>query len=533
MSDWKEITTSVERGDFVTTPQGDGRVMRVSQAQRTAHVMTGDGNTLEVPLDQVKKGSSPTPQGEFKVGDKVKLKDTGAEGKVVNVSDKRGIEFKHKANGKRKWVSKDEVEPLTPQQPTPQPKEERRLFKKGDRVILKAGARYGYQRDDWGEGDFPEAIVIDDEPDNLSASDVSVNIKSVQRGYRNVYPHDDLELVEDKKEEKEEQAPEVQKEDKVAATGDGLLEIMRLQDYMEKQIDNKVDGELKELRDLAKANAKLEITIDGKTTRVEGKRHRQLETLITYTALRLPTLLVGMAGTGKTHAGEQASEALDIPFYSMSVGAQTSKTDIIGYMDANGKYVKTFFREAYENGGVFLMDEIDAGNANVLIQVNAALSNGLCAFPDAMVKKHKDFVFIASANTYGTGASRQYVGRNQLDAATLDRFAIIDWEIDDELEQSLAIGVYGQAWYQAVKAARGYVADHNIRAVVSPRATLKGSQLLAAGIHVDEVVKAVLLGSVPQDKKADVTKVAVDIFDTVSRDVPSKVKEAIGEELPF
>lgn len=285
-----------------------------------------------------------------------------------------------------------------------------------------------------------------------------------------------------------------------------------ISEQVTKQIDETVTGEFKELRKQAQQNAKLDVTVNGKTNTIQGLRHTQLEELIKYATLRLPVLMVGMAGTGKTHAAEQVAEALGLNHYTMSVGAQTSKSDIIGFVHANGGYVKTHFRTAFEEGGVFLMDEIDAGNANVLIQINAALSNGACAFPDKMVKKHDDFVFLASANTYGTGMNRQYVGRNQLDAATLDRFTIIDWDIDANLEEALAIGNQGKAWYEVVKAVRYFVSKHNIRALITPRATQKGSILLQNGFKIEEVIPAVMLGSVPDDKKEEVTKVAIAAF---------------------
>lgn len=276
------------------------------------------------------------------------------------------------------------------------------------------------------------------------------------------------------------------------------------------QIQKSISAESAEIKELIKSNAKLEVKIGDKIKIVKGRRHIQFENLVTVCSLRLNALMVGMAGTGKTHAAEQAAEALGLPFYTMSVGAQTSKTDIIGYMNASGEYVRTHFREAYEHGGVFLMDEIDAGNANVLIQVNAALSNNACAFPDQMVSRHKDFIFIASANTYGNGANRQYVGRNQLDAATLDRFIVIDWLIDAELEKSLAGG--NEKWYEAVLAGRKYVTDRGVRALITPRCTQKGAQLLNSGIAVESVIDAVALQSVPDDQKADVKKVMVDAY---------------------
>lgn len=285
-----------------------------------------------------------------------------------------------------------------------------------------------------------------------------------------------------------------------------------ISEQVTQEIEARVDSEFTEFKKVAQQNAKLDVTINNIENVVTGLRHNQLEELIRITALRLPILMVGMAGTGKTFSAEQAATALGLPFYTMSVGAQTSKSDIIGYMNANGGYVRTMFREAYENGGVFLMDEIDAGNANVLIQINAALSNGVTAFPDTMIKRHKDFVFIASANTFGTGMNRQYVGRNQLDAATLDRFTVVEWNIDNVLEEKLSVGDHGKKWFEAVKAARYFIQKHSIRALITPRATEKGSLLLHNGFHIDKVIPAVLLGSVPDDKKSEITKIAKDAY---------------------
>ena len=92
---------------------------------------------------------------------------------------------------------------------------------------------------------------------------------------------------------------------------------------------------------------------------------------------------------------------------------------------------------------MFLLDEIDAGNANTLVFINAALSGNICSVPNrqdkTIAEKHPNFVCIAAANTFGNGADRQYVGRNQLDAATLDRFRIgtIYMNYDAKLEERI------------------------------------------------------------------------------------------------
>ena len=551
----------ITRGDMVDTPHGRGKVVRISGAQNTAHVAMESGGTLEIPMEQITqspqggKSEAKQPSGqpqegkqevtELKVGDKVRRISDGARGTISRVLMSGSVEFKHSANGKKTIQSRENIEKIEKPSDIPQdnPSDDKE-FKVGDRVrgkgdnkytgtVLKVGKPHDINEITVARDDGMGHDADGDAPDGNGWWVDSNNLEHLPPEEDPKAPKQE-DKKEDKKEDKDKGEQPKDTKDVVEQTGDGLMGLMQLKEHLEKRIDEQVDGELAELREAVKSHRKLDITIGDEHHVLEGSTHKQLETLITYAALRLPVLLVGMAGTGKTHAGEQVSEALKVPFYAMSVGAQTSKSDIIGYMDANGRYVKTFFRDAYENGGVFLMDEIDAGNANVLIQVNAALSNGLCAFPDAMVRKHEDFIFVASANTYGNGASRQYVGRNQLDAATLDRFAIIDWKIDDELERSLSVGTYGDAWYKAVVASRKFVADKGIRAVISPRATQKGSRLLASGVHVSEVISAVLLGSVPEDKREDVTKVATTIFDGEAKDVPSKVKEAIQTaDYPF
>lgn len=110
-------------------------------------------------------------------------------------------------------------------------------------------------------------------------------------------------------------------------------------------------------------------------------------------------------------------------------------------------------------------------------------------FPDKKVERHKDFYCIAAANTYGLGADRAYIGRNQLDAASLDRFVFFDWNIDENLERKLADD---DIWVNYVQKVRSAVQDLGIRLVISPRASIYGATLLQAGIDRREVEQNVL-----------------------------------------
>jgi len=197
--------------------------------------------------------------------------------------------------------------------------------------------------------------------------------------------------------------------------------------------------------------------------------------------------LVGPAGSGKTTIAAQAAEALELPFYS--TGAVGMAYQLQGFINAEGKYMETDLYRAYVNGGVFLFDEIDASSAQALLAFNAIAANDLAAFPCGTVKRHADFVIIAAANTFGAGADAQYVGRAQLDAATLDRFSFLPMDYDERLELAISPN---DAWTRHVQAFRKAVRDLKLRHVVSPRASIKGGKLLSSGLSWDRVEAMVL-----------------------------------------
>lgn len=218
---------------------------------------------------------------------------------------------------------------------------------------------------------------------------------------------------------------------------------------------------------------------NGKKSEVE-LAHEMTEQVLSYISGRIPLLLVGPAGSGKTYIAINVAKLLDLPYYSISVNEQTSKSDFLGYKDANGKLVETNFRKAYEHGGVFIIDEIDAGNPNILTVVNSALSNDTCPFPDGMVKRHEDFVAVCTANTFGEGESLQYIGRNILDAATKDRFASLYVDYSDTLETVL-VPTYRNLLIEL----RAHFKKNNVLTVISTRSGLRLEKLREAKDFVD------------------------------------------------
>lgn len=231
-----------------------------------------------------------------------------------------------------------------------------------------------------------------------------------------------------------------------------------------------------------RTNPTLEIKLNNNElkTKIECC-HGMFETILKHIETNEPLFLTGPAGSGKSTIAEQAALALGYEFGAISVCAQTTKSDFLGYMDANGRYVSTMFRKIYETGGMFLIDEIDAGNPNVLAVLNAALSGSQFAFPDGLVKKNEKFILIATANTLGKG-SAEYVGRNQLDLATLDRFNFIFVDYDKKLEKTLAPKKYHEHLRRIYKI-REFINEKDMKIIVSTRSIIKIMKLLENGFQ--------------------------------------------------
>lgn len=233
--------------------------------------------------------------------------------------------------------------------------------------------------------------------------------------------------------------------------------------------------------------------------------HDQLEHLLKATSMgaNRPILLTGEAGSFKSHTAQQVAELLGFDFYSLSVGEQSTQAHLLGFIDATGNYRSTAFRKAFEHGGVFLLDEIDAGNPNVLLAINTGMSNGFVDFPDEQVTIHKDFRLIATANTFGNGANAQYVGRNKLDLATSNRFYKIHWRTDWKIVELLT---NHDAWFKVFMEVKRICENQLDGVLMGSRNCMYGADALRVGIPFDEVFESVITNGLGEDDKATLDK---------------------------
>lgn len=225
--------------------------------------------------------------------------------------------------------------------------------------------------------------------------------------------------------------------------------------------------------------------------KLDGLLHYATEDVIKIVAMNHPLMMVGPAGCGKTTIAEHTAKALSLDFYITSTINDTH--ELMGFVDGHGKYHSTAFRQAFEYGGLWVADEIDAWDASALLAANSALANGYATVPDCEtpVSRSPSFRMVATANTFGNGADRVYIGRNELDAASLDRFATLNVDYDLNLERMFAAG--NIEWLEYVWSIRKKIIEKKIRHVASSRAIAKGAEALANGLAWNSVVEWYLM----------------------------------------
>lgn len=227
---------------------------------------------------------------------------------------------------------------------------------------------------------------------------------------------------------------------------------------------------------------------------VEGVFHEVFDKVLIYVGAGYPVMLVGEAGTGKNVICEQISKALKIPFYFMN--KVSDEYQLKGFMDANGKYVETPLYRAMKDGGVFMLDEMDASDETALEVLHSVLSNQYLTFPNGeFVKCHKHFRVVAGCNTFGTGATYMYTGRRQLDAATLNRFITTKVDYSPTIEESLTSDKELLAF---IRKFRQCCREFGINHVVSYR-NITQLDTFADLVGVDEILRDGLLKNLEKD----------------------------------
>ena len=243
--------------------------------------------------------------------------------------------------------------------------------------------------------------------------------------------------------------------------------------------------------------------VDNKEIKVEDKikvetggiiKHMKFNEIKTCVENNIPVYLYGPAGSGKNHVLQQIAEDLNLEFYFTNSVQQEYK--ITGFIDAGGTYHETEFYKAFKDGGLFFLDEMDASIPEVLVLLNAALANGYFEFPNGKLFAHDNFTVVAAGNTVGTGADEQYSGRLQLDQATLDRFAMIEFDYDRRIELAIAKG--NVELVNFIRDLRSQAKTKGINATFSYRSISMVTKL-EGKLEIKEIIKIAVVKGLDED----------------------------------
>jgi len=165
--------------------------------------------------------------------------------------------------------------------------------------------------------------------------------------------------------------------------------------------------------------------------------------------------LHGHTGTGKTTLAEQVAARVGFPVHRLNLDSNIERSDMVGSKELvveNGvpvtSYAEGILPRAMQQPSFLILDEMDAGQADVLFTIQRALEKkGLVLTEDGgrVVQSHPLFRFIATANSRGQGDEYGwYQGVRPMNVATLDRFGVfieVDY-LDKTTEQKLLCNKY-------------------------------------------------------------------------------------------
>lgn len=225
---------------------------------------------------------------------------------------------------------------------------------------------------------------------------------------------------------------------------------------------------------------------------------------------KIPLLLKGPTGTGKSRFIEFMAYQLDKTLITISCHEETSATDLIGRFIIKGAetvWLDGPLTTAVKTGAIIYLDEIAEARPDVIVAIHSLTDHRRELFIDKLgetIKANEDFMLVASFNP---GYQR---GFKELKPSTRQRFVAISFDypepnIETEIVVKESNLIEGEA-KKLVKIAHKIrnLTELGLTETVSTRLLVDAAKLIHSGLPKRLAVKVAIVEPLTDDKEVTV-----------------------------
>ncbi len=203
---------------------------------------------------------------------------------------------------------------------------------------------------------------------------------------------------------------------------------------------------------------------------------------------RLPLMVKGPTGCGKTRFIQHMAETLDRPMVTVACNEDTSATDLLGrhlLVDGDTRWVDGPVTRAVRTGALLYLDEIAEARADAIVVIHSLSDHRRELFLDRTgetLKAPDDFMLIVS---YNPGYQRSM---REMKPSTRQRFVSLAFDYPSEESEVRIVtgetGVDAKTATRLVRVARKVRALHALSLLesASTRLLVSAGKLIAAGV---------------------------------------------------
>jgi len=222
---------------------------------------------------------------------------------------------------------------------------------------------------------------------------------------------------------------------------------------------------------------------------------------------KIPFLLKGPTGTGKSRFIEFMAHQLDKHLITISCHEETSSTDLIGRFVIKGAetvWLDGPLTTAVKEGAIIYLDEIAEARPDVIVAIHSLTDHRRELFIDKLgvtVKAHEDFMLVASFNP---GYQR---GFKELKPSTRQRFVAMNFDYPDEkMEAEILVNETGTTLDIAKKLVNIATKIRNLTELgltetVSTRLLVDAAKLIHSGLPKRLSVHVAVVEPLSDDKE--------------------------------